>query len=132
MQRDFVGFSFDGIHSSELGILRVSEGDWYEETLYPEIEDLTIDIPGLDGNYYFGSNFKARSISISIAFDSMTELQFRKLRRLFGVKKNCELIFDERPYKYYMAKIESPIELSYVCFDEPKKVRFSELYPYFE
>lgn len=119
MQKDFVGFSFDGIHSSELGILRVSEGDWYEETLHPEIEDLTVDIPGLDGNYYFGSNFKTRSISISIAFDSMTELQFRKLRRLFGVKKNCELVFDERPYKVYMAKIENPIELSYVCFDEP-------------
>ena len=119
MQRDFVGFSFDGIHSSELGILRVSEGDRYEETLHPEIEDITVDIPGLDGNYFFGSNFKTRSISISIAFDSMTELQFRKLRRLFGVKKNCELIFDERPYKVYMAKIESPIELNYVCFDEP-------------
>ena len=121
MQRDFVGFSFDGIHSSELGILRVSEGDRYEETLHPEIEDLKVDIPGLDGNYYFNSNFKTRSISISIAFDSMTELQFRKLRRLFGVKKNCELIFDERPYKVYMAKVANPIELKYVCFDEQKK-----------
>ena len=111
MQRDFVGFSFDGIHSSELGILRVSEGDRYEETLHPEIEDLKVDIPGLDGNYYFNSNFKTRSISISIAFDSMTELQFRKLRRLFGVKKNCELIFDERPYKVYMAKVANPIKI---------------------
>lgn len=121
MQRDFVGFSFDGIHSSELGILRVSEGDRYEETLHPEMEDLKTEIPGLDGNYYFNSDFKTRSIQISIAFDSMTELQFRKLRRLFGMKKNCELIFDERPYKVYMAKVAKPIDLKYVCFDEQKK-----------
>ena len=31
MEHDFIGFSFDGIHSSKLNILRVSEGDRYEE-----------------------------------------------------------------------------------------------------
>ena len=118
MEHDFIGFSFDGIHSSKLNILRVSEGDRYEEELFPEAEDLTIEIPGNEGSYYFDSYFQPRNFSISIAFDSMTEAQFRKMRRLFGTKKICELIFDERPYKVYMAKVASPIQLSYVCFDE--------------
>lgn len=119
---DFTGFTFGGVHSSDLGIIRVSGGDRYEEQLHPEIKDRTAEVPGLNGDYYFGSDFGPRSFDIEIAFDSLTEEQFRKLRRVFGTKDIKQLIFDERPYKYYMAKLESPMELSYVCFDEPKKI----------
>lgn len=118
---DFTGFTFGGVHSSDLGIIRVSGGDRYDEQLHPEIKDRTAEVPGLNGEYYFGSDFGSRSFDIEIAFDSLTEEQFRTLRRVFGTKDIKKLIFDERPYKYYMAKIESPIELSYICFDEPRK-----------
>ena len=123
---DFLGFTFGGVHSSDLGITRVSGGDRYEEQLHPEIKDRTAEVPGLNGEYYFGSDFGTKSFDIEIAFDHLTEVQFRKLRRVFGTKRIQSLVFDERPYKKYMAKLESPVELSYVCFDEPKKVRFSE------
>ena len=119
---DFTGFQFGEYHSSDLGIVRVSSGDRYNENLHPEIKDKTAEVPGVDGNYYFGSDFGPKTIDIEFAFDSITEEQFRNLRKIFGTKEIKKLIFDERPYKYYMAKIESPIELSYVCFDEPKKI----------
>jgi len=32
---DFVGFTFDGIHSSELNIIRTSESNRYTEDLVP-------------------------------------------------------------------------------------------------
>ena len=118
---DFLGFSYGDKRSEELGIVRVSDGDRYDEDLQPEINDIVAEVPGMDGSYYFGSTFGKRTISISIAFDSMTEKQFRQLRKVFGRKCQKELIFDERPYKKYIAKVESPIELSYVCFDEPKQ-----------
>lgn len=121
MKGDFTGFSFDGIHSSELGIVRVSDGDRYEEELFPQIEDRTNEISNNDGLNYFGSDFRDKSISISIAFDSLTETQFRKIRRIFGTKKICELIFDERPYKVYSVKLADPIKLDYICFDEQKR-----------
>ena len=117
---DFLGFTFGGIHSSALGITRVSGGDRYNEELHPEIKDRTAEVPGLDGEYYFGSNFGPRSFDIEIAFDGLTETQFRLLRTIFGTRQIKELIFDERPYKKYMAKLENPIELSFVAFDEPK------------
>ena len=123
---DFLGFTFGDFHSSDLGITRVSGGDRYDEELHPEIKDRTAEVPGLNGEYYFGSDFGSKSFDIEIAFDHLTEVQFRKLRRVFGTKRIQPLVFDERPYKKYMAKLESPVELSYVCFDEPKKVRFSE------
>jgi len=118
---DFLGFEFGGVHSSELGITRVSGGDRYDEDLHPEIKDRTAEVPGLNGEYYFGSDFGTRVFDLEIAFDHLTEEQFRRIRRVFGTKDIKKLVFDERPYKYYMVKLESPIQLSYVCFDEPLK-----------
>ena len=118
---DFLGFSFNGVRSEELGIVRTSDGDNFTENLQPEIKDVTAEVPGMHGAYYFGSTFGVKNISVSFAFDDLTELQFRKLRQVFGQRKQGELIFDERPYKKYIAKIESPIELSYVCFDRQKR-----------
>ena len=121
MEKDFYGFAFDGIHSSSLNIVRVSDGDRYQETLHPEFEDRRTQLPGMDEEYYYGSDYQAKPISISIAYDSVTEKQFRQIGYLFSTKKICPLIFDERPYKMYMAKIDSPIELEYICFDEREK-----------
>lgn len=118
---DFTGFSFGNEDSEDLGITRVSGGDRYNEELFPEIKDKTAEIPGLDGEYFFGSNYGSKKIDIEFAFDSLDEGQFRKLRQVFASREIKPLIFNERPYKTYMAKIESPIELSYVCFDEPKR-----------
>ncbi len=118
---DFIGFSFAGIHSSTLNIIRTSDGDRFDENLIPDVKDITAEIPGMDGEYYFGSTYGNRTFDISIAYDHMSESDIRRLRQVFGRKQIGELIFDERPYKKYMVKIESPIELSYVCFDEPKK-----------
>lgn len=122
MKGDFIGFSFDGIHCSQLGITHVSSSDRYSEELFPEVKDKTIEIPNNHGEYYYGSTYGTRTFTIDFAYDSITETQFRNIRRLFGTTKICELIFDERPYKVYFAKVESPIEMSYVCFDEPKKI----------
>ena len=116
---DFVGFRFGGVHSSDLGIKRVSDGSRYNEDLLPSLQDKTVQIPGGDGTYYFGSYYTQRTIPVSIAFDDMTEVQFRKLRTLISKKEPQRLIFDERPYKYYMAKVSpSAQSLKYVCFEK--------------
>ena len=128
--QDFIGFTFDGVSSEELGITRVSDGDRFNEELHPEIKDITAEVPGKDGEYYFGSTYGNKEIEIKIAYDSLTESQFRRLRRLFGGKEIHELIFDERPYKKYLVKLSQPIELNYICFDEEKKeeVNFDGIY----
>lgn len=118
---DFTGFTFGGIHSSDLGITRVSSSNRYNEKLQPEIKDRTAEVPGLDGMYYFGSEYGTQSFDLDLAFDSLTELQIKQLKRCFDGKQVKELIFDEYPFKKYMVKITNPIELSYVCFDEPIK-----------
>ena len=115
---DFTGFSFDGISSDSLGIMRVSDGDRYKEELQPEIRDITAEVPGVHGEYYFGSTYGTKEFEIEIAYDYITEQQFRKLKQIFSGSGIHELIFDEHPYKKYLVKLSSPIELSFVCFDE--------------
>ena len=117
---DFLGFKFAGKHSSTLNIIRVSGGDRFDEQVIPDIKNTTVEVPGMDGEYFFGSTYGPRTFEISIAYDHLTESDFRQLRKIYGRKQIGELIFDERPYKKYLVKIESPIELSYICFDEPK------------
>ena len=135
---DFCGFSFNGYHSSDLGFLRVSNGSRYNDNLIPTFQDRTVQVPGGDGTYFFDSFYTNKSFSINIAFDSMTEAQFRRLRQIFNAKDVGDLIFDEAPYKAYTAKVQSPPQLNYICFDEKDQriykgegtIQFICYYPY--
>lgn len=115
---DFIGFTFNGIHSSELGITRVSEGDRYVKSLLPSYSNKTLAIPGSDGTYYFGTTYNQRAIKISVAYDHLTQSQFGRLSQIFGQKKIVPLIFDEEPYKVYNVKISGEPNFTYICFEE--------------
>ena len=115
LKGDFIGFSFNEHRSESLGIVRVSDGSRYNEDLIPTAQDKTVQVPGGDGFYYFGSDYTQRQFSINIAFDELTEKQFRELQQVFGTKELGKLVFDERPYKYYMVKSGKP-QLKYICF----------------
>ena len=115
LKGDFIGFSFNGYRSEDLGIVRVSDGSRYTEDLLPTAQDKTVQVPGGDGFYYFGSDYTQKPFTIPIAFDGLTEKQFRELQQVFGTKELGKLVFDERPYKYYMVKSGKP-QLKYICF----------------
>ena len=122
---DYMGFTYGidpasgkPIHSSDLGIVRVSDGSRFNENLLPTMQDKTVPVPGGDGTYYFGSYFTQRQIPVSFAFDSLTEEQIAKIKRNFGDKKIHDLIFDEMPYKTYRAKVTGTATLKYIPFSE--------------
>ena len=115
---DYIGFTFNGVHSSELGIKRTSEGSRFNESLLPTIQDKAIQIPGGDGMYYFGSYYTQRQFNISYAFDSLTEQQLSRIKAVFGDKKLHRLIFDEAPYKVYLAKVTGSASIKHIPFAE--------------
>lgn len=136
---DFCGFQFNGVHSSDLNIVRVSNGSRYSEDLVPAFQDKTAQIEGGDGTLYWESFYSNRPFNIQIAFDSISEEDFRKLRQVFNGKVVGELIFDETPYKAYTVKVQSPPQLNYICFDKPEggrvykgegTISFIAYYPY--
>ena len=123
LKGDYIGFSYNGVHSSDLGIVRTSDGSRFNENLLPTMQDKTVQVPGGDGTYYFGSYFTQRQFSVSFAFDSLTEKQIAGLKTHFGDKKIHDLVFDERPYKTYRAKVTGTATLKYIPFAEGKDNR---------
>lgn len=115
---DYIGFTFNGVHSDTLGIKRTSEGSRFNENLLPTIQDKTVQVPGGDGMYHFGSYYTQRQFNISYAFDALTEEQLTRIKALFGDKKIHELIFDEAPYKVYQAKVTGSASIKYIPFAE--------------
>lgn len=116
--RDFCGFQWNGKHSSDLNIVRVSEGSRYSENLLPNFQDKTSQMAGSDGTLYWESFYTNKSWTINIAFDNLSETNYHELRQWLNAKDMGELIFDEAPYKAYTVKIQSPPRLKFICFNE--------------
>lgn len=113
---DFISFTYNGVHSTDLGIMRVTASNRYTDQLLPTVQDKTVQVPGGNGTYFFGSNYTQRTITINIAYDSVTEDQIRLMRINFGDGKTHELIFDDEPYKVYYAKVTGTPQLTYIPF----------------
>lgn len=135
---DFIGFTFNGTHSSDLGIVRTSNGSRYNSNLLPSSQDQTVAVPGGDGVYFFGTNYQTRVFQLQIASDEISETQLRQIQQTWGDKQIHELIFDEAPYKVYMAKCTNMPQFNFICFDENGQrvykgegsVEFTCYYPY--
>ena len=113
---DLTGFKFGDYHSSQFGLIRVSNGSRYNEYLLPTLKNTTTDVPGMEGTLYFGTQKTTRSFQVDMAFDSLTEEDIRDIREwLTGAHL---LIFDERPYIQYMCILNSAPQLKYLTFEE--------------
>lgn len=127
---DYIGFTIGDYHSSDLGIVRVSSSDRYNQNLLPTISDKTLQIPGGDGTFLFGSFYTQNPIHIDFAFDSLTDRQIRTIQQVLGSKKPQKLIFDEAPYKYYWVKSVGTPQIKYLSFDEPTgEYEYNEVEP---
>ena len=139
MKQDFYGFQFNGVHTSDLNIVRVSDGSRYSENLSPVFQDKTVQMLGSDGTLYWESFDTNKAWAIQVAFDELSEMQYRRLRQVFNGKTMGELIFDELPFKAYTAKVQSSPQFKTICFDTPDGARvykgegtinFIAYYPY--
>ena len=118
---DFCGFTWRGEHSSNHGIVRVSDGSRYNDTILPAFQDTTQKMPGSDGTLYWESFYTNKTFPINIAFDHLTEDDYRKLRQWLNGKDREEQDYDEAPYKAYTVKIKDPPQLKTICFMEDGK-----------
>ena len=122
-QEDFLDFSYDGKWASELGLIKVNTGKRQDDEILPASKDTTIDVPGSDGVYYLNSKFQQKEFTINFAYDGLKEKDILAIREWLAPKRECQLIFSERPYKYYMAKPKSAPKLSYIAFDDTDGTR---------
>lgn len=135
----YLGFTYGGIHSSELGIVRTSASNRYDDQLLPASKAKTVEVPGGDGSYFFGQQFTQRQFTVNFAFDHLTDEQLRTLRAALGHKTVKPLIFDETPYKVYAAAVTGNATAKHLCFDDnyygrvykgEGTIQFTCFYPY--
>ena len=115
---DFIGFTYNNIHSSELGIYRTSNGNRYDDNITATMNDKVVEVPGGDGQYYFGTTFTNKKFNISFAFNDLTEGQILVIKNTFCGDGIHDLIFDEAPYKVWSAKVTGSAVLKHLCFNE--------------
>lgn len=115
---DYIGFSFNGISSSNLGILRVVEGSRQSWGLLPDRSDRVGQIPGMMGSVYFGTDHIQRTFEINFAFDDLGETQIARIQRDWGDVGIRDLIFEEHPYKVWSARTTGVPSLRYIPFDQ--------------
>ena len=123
LEGGYLGFTFDGHHSSEFGLLVVSDGDRYHQSLSPSFSDTVLSVPGKNGGYYFGTQLQMKDFTIRCAFDDMTSHMLHKIQNWLYPNKVGWLIFDETPYKKYKVKLSNILEPTFLPFDEFYKAK---------
>ena len=114
----FLGFTYNNIHSSTLGISRISTSARYTDNLLPSLKDVTSDIVGATGVVYFGTYYTKRVLSVPFAFDGLTQAQITTIQLQWHDKNIHDLIFDEWPYKVYSAKVTGLTSLKHLMFTD--------------
>lgn len=136
---DFIAFSYNNKHSYEdFGIYRVSNGDRYDSSLMPTMQDKTAEVPGGDGKYYFGTTYGPREIPVNFAFDRLTEEKRVQLRQWLNGDGIHPLWFAEAPNRVYMAKVSGNSSFKFIPFEENGEriykgegsVTFTAFYPF--
>jgi predicted phage tail component-like protein len=104
----------------------------------PISKDVTVEVPGGDGQYYFGTFHTNTQFTIKFAFEELDEEGFLLLKQVYQNKQISDLIFDETPYKVYSAKVTGDNSLNYIPFSINGKrvyrgegtLQFTCYYPY--
>ena len=117
---DYIAFSFNDLHSLEdFGIYRTSDSnEGYSDGLFPTLTDKTANIPGMDGEYFFGTQHKQKIFNIKFAFDSLTEEKLQKMKKWLNGKEPENLWFAEAPHKVYTAKVTGSSMITSIAFHQ--------------
>lgn len=116
----YLGFTFAGHHSSEFGLMVVSDGSRYHQNLFNNFSDTLTSVPGKNGSYYFGTQLQVRDFDIQCVFDDMTTHTRNKIQTWLYPNKVGWLIYDEMPYKKYLVKISGVPSFNFLPFDKTK------------
>lgn len=119
---------------TDLKIYRTSNGNRYSESITPAMTDKVVDVPGSDGQYYFGTTFKNRTFTIDYAFDSLTQTEINTIKKIFSGDGIYELVFDEDrdsngyAKKIWSAKVTGTVTMKHLCFEEKINGKIANVY----
>ena len=93
--QDYINFQFDGKYISDFGLVVVTDGDRLSFDGSAEFEDEVSSVNGVNGQYYWGTNFKSLKREFTLATDGMTEAQVNAFKQHFKPGKYGNFIEDK-------------------------------------
>lgn len=97
-------FSFKGINISEYGLHYAPEHeDWHIWDSDYKVFDKEVD--SQDGGHWYGSKVEPKKFNLRCYFEEITESELNAALTLFRKDAGGKLIFDERPWMAYQARM---------------------------
>ena len=95
-----LGFTYNGVHSSEFGLycVRTPDEKWFND---PEYEVYDDDIRWKHGGYYYTSKAKVRVFTIKCFFEEIDVSTRQKIKQWVKMGTSGQLIFDDMPFVYW-------------------------------
>ena len=116
----YEGFWIDDVHSSTLGLYRVSSNNRYSDPVFANLKNESGDNPG-NGAQYFGSFFTSKSLKLDLAFDNVNVTTITFLRQLGNGMAIHTIRFDEFPNVVWQCVLRNPPTFKFVPFDRPQR-----------
>lgn len=116
LRGSFLGFTFNGKHSSTMGITRVYN-DRLDIQITPALRDAIVDVDTADGILFSNTTYDKKDISVSFVFEGISEAGLQALKQWLNTKQICDLVFDEEPHKVWSAKISGYVSIKHLCFE---------------
>ena len=120
--KEYIDFSFAGRHISEFGLVAVTSGDRYKFAGSPDFEDETSNVNGVWGQYYWGTNYKTKTYSYSLATDGMTERQLEEFKYHFRPGHYGQFYEDAWFDRYCYVRIKAVVDFNFIPFQEEAEV----------
>lgn len=115
----YLTFIFDGMDSTQLGVVSVSDGSTYDTPILPSFTDNSLEVDGYDGRYYFNTRLPEKSFTYNCFIDNLSAFEFDQLKSWIRPKKIGKLIRPEEPYRYYWVKVSSIDNLGNIPLTHP-------------
>ena len=115
----YLTFVFDGIDSTQIGVVSVSDGSTYDTPILPTFADNSLEVDGYDGRYYFNTRITQKDFTYNCFIDNLSAFQFDQLKSWIRPKKIGKLIRPEEPYRYYWVKVSSVDNLGNIPLTHP-------------
>ena len=116
-KESFLDLQFNNEWVSKYGLVVVSDGSRYTETLFPNFTHTATIVPGRTGTVYWGTTLNSRTVTKRLVTDGMTSRQYASFKNNFKPGTYAELRLSESAYKYAYAYVGENTNFSFVPFE---------------
>lgn len=118
MYRSFISFTYGGKPIEDFNLIATVDGDRMNKQGYSPFNDITSSYDGLDGQYYWGTFYQAKTLDIHLSTDGIDQRKLDDFLFWFRPGEAKELILAEHPNRAILARVSEPPELSLLGFEQ--------------